>query len=284
MMNQLISPIQKEDSLLKDIRLAPNDDKTFHLWWLGQSGFLLKWKGLHFLMDPYLSDSLTKKYENTPKPHIRMTERVIDPNTLDFIDVVSSSHNHTDHLDGETLGPILSRNPGIDFIIPEANRAFVSERLNCAVDFPIGINEGEQVSLKGFQVYAIPAAHEKVERNENNQCRYLGYVIQFGSFTIYHSGDTILFENMVNILSKFKIDVAILPINGKDSKRNVAGNLNSSEAAQLGKDIGAKMVIPCHYDMFTFNTADPQEFIQEAEAIGQCYNVLQNGERLTYSN
>lgn len=282
-MNQLIQPLQKDDSLLKDIQLAPNNENSFHLWWLGQSGFLLKWNGLHFLMDPYLSDSLTKKYEGTPKPHIRMTERVVDPQKLDFIDVVSSSHNHTDHLDGETLGPILSRNPGTEFIIPEANREFVSSRLNCALDFPIGMNEGQQISLKGFQVNAVPAAHESVERDENNQCKFLGYVIQFGSFTIYHSGDTMLFENMVGVLSEFNIDVAILPINGRVSKRKVAGNLNASEAAQLGKDIGAGTVIPCHYDMFTFNTADPLDFIKEAEAIGQGYSVLQNGERLTYS-
>ena len=282
-MNQLIQPIQKDDSLLKDIRLAPNNKKTFHLWWLGQSGFLLKWNDLHFLMDPYLSDSLTKKYDNTQKPHIRMTELVIDPQQLDFIDVVSSSHNHTDHLDGETLGPILSRNPGIEFIIPEANREFVANRLNCAIDLPVGMNEGQQITIKGFQVYAVPAAHETVERNENNQCKFLGYVIQFGSFTIYHSGDTMLFEKMVELLSKFNIDVAILPINGRDSKRQVAGNLNSAEAAQLGKDIGARVVIPCHYNMFTFNTADPNEFIKEAAAIGQGYKVLQNGERLTYS-
>ena len=110
MMNQLIQPLLKDESLLKDIRMAPNHENTFHLWWLGQSGFLLKWKGKHFLMDPYLSDSLTKKYENTAKPHIRMTERVIDPQKLNFIDVVSSSHNHTDHLDGETLKPILKNN------------------------------------------------------------------------------------------------------------------------------------------------------------------------------
>jgi L-ascorbate metabolism protein UlaG (beta-lactamase superfamily) len=282
-MNQLIQPLKKDDTLLNDIRLAPNKENSFHLWWLGQSGFLLKWNGLHFLMDPYLSDSLTKKYDGTEKPHIRMSERVIDPQKLDFIDVVSSSHNHTDHLDGETLGPILSRNPAIKFIIPEANRNFVSNRLNCGNDFPIGMNEGQQISLKGFKVYAVPAAHESVERDENNRCKYLGYVIQFGPFSVYHSGDTLLYENMVNILAPFNIDVALLPINGRDCKRKVAGNLNASEAVQLGKDIRAGMVIPCHYDMFTFNTADPQDFIKEAEAKGQNYKVLQNGERLTFS-
>src|SRR4029078_9138595 len=101
-----------------------NDETHFHLWWLGQSGFLLQWKGKRVLIDPYLSDSLTKKYANTDKPHIRMSERLIDPSLLKNISIVTSSHNHTDHLDAETLVPILKNTPGIKFIIPEANREF----------------------------------------------------------------------------------------------------------------------------------------------------------------
>jgi L-ascorbate metabolism protein UlaG (beta-lactamase superfamily) len=274
----LIQPKQKDDLLLQDIRNASEAEDVYHLWWLGQSGFLLKWQGKHLLIDPYLSDSLTKKYADTDKPHIRMTELVIHPEKLDFIDLVTSSHNHTDHLDAETLKPIIRNNPYIDFIIPEANRDFVTQRVGIDLNYPIGLNEGEQVAVKDFRITAIPAAHETVERNEKNQCKFLGYVIQFGPHTVYHSGDTLLYDNIVENLLAFSVDVAILPINGRDSKRKVAGNLNALEAAGLGKDIGAGTVIPCHYDMFTFNTSDPKEFVTAAEAIGQPYVVLQCGE------
>ena len=101
----LISPLLMNGELLKDIKEAEKDHTSFHLWWLGQSGFLIQWKGKHLLIDPYLSDSLTRKYANTDKPHVRMTELIIDPVHLDFINVVTSSHNHTDHLDAETLIP-----------------------------------------------------------------------------------------------------------------------------------------------------------------------------------
>ncbi|MEX2592587.1 MAG: MBL fold metallo-hydrolase [Anditalea sp.] len=279
MKDPLIKPKQKDELLLKDIHSAPSAEDVFHLWWLGQSGFLIKWQGKHLLIDPYLSDSLTKKYEGTDKPHIRMTELVINPERLDFIDVVTSSHNHTDHLDGDTLKPIIRMNPEIEFIIPEANREFVVNRIETDKNFPIGLNDGEQITVKGFHFTAVPAAHETVERDENNKCKFLGYVIQFGPHTLYHSGDTILYDNIAEILSNFSVDVAILPINGKDSKRKVAGNLNAKEAAALGRDIGTGIVIPCHYDMFTFNTADPGEFITASEAIGQSYVVLQCGER-----
>ena len=122
----------KDEIFLKEISKTLSDHHHFHLYWLGQSGYLLQWKGQQVLIDPYLSDSLTKKYENTNKPHLRISERVIDPSLLRNISIVSSSHNHTDHLDGETLIPLLKNNPNINFIIPEANRTFVAERVGCA--------------------------------------------------------------------------------------------------------------------------------------------------------
>ena len=46
---------------------------------------------------------------------------------------------------------------------------------------------------------------------------------------------------MVDLLKPFDVDVALLPINGNDPARGVAGNLNAKEAAELGKAIDAKL-------------------------------------------
>src|ERR1700693_6362595 len=108
-------------ALLADIRATDKHDGNLRLWWLGQSGFLLQWRGVHVLLDPYLSDSLTRKYSQTDKPHVRMTELVIDPARLAFVDIITSTHNHTDHLDTETLCPILAANPSVKIVIAEAN-------------------------------------------------------------------------------------------------------------------------------------------------------------------
>jgi L-ascorbate metabolism protein UlaG (beta-lactamase superfamily) len=269
----MIVPVLKDAAFLSDVRSADVRDEHFRLWWLGQSGFLVQYEGRHILLDPYLSDSLTRKYASTGKPHVRMTERVVDPAELDFIDAVTSSHNHTDHLDAETLGPLMKANPGITLICPEANRPFVADRLKCAVDWPRGLREGEQAVVGAFRFTAVPAAHEEVGPE------YAGYVIEFARWRIYHSGDTMLFEWMADRLKPFHVDVAILPINGRAPERRVAGNLNSREAAELGAAIGARTVIPCHYEMFTFNTADPREFADAAASIGQSTDILRAGER-----
>jgi len=277
--DQLIKAVKKDYELVQEIDNLASEKKHFHLWWLGQSGFLLQWKGKRVLIDPYLSDSLTKKYATTEKPHIRMSERVIDPALLKGILIVTSSHNHTDHLDAETLIPVLTNNPSIKFVIPEANRDFVAERTQCEKEYPIGLSDGRSVTIDEFTFHGIPAKHNEIEKDEKGNPKYMGYIIQFGAHVIYHSGDTLWFDGMVNLLKPFSTDIAILPINGNDPARKVAGNLTCYEAAALGKEIGAKLIIPCHYDMFTFNTADVQDFISEAKKINQSYKILRGGER-----
>jgi len=274
---ELIKAIKKDEELITEMDSFLNDESHFHLWWLGQSGFLLQWKGKRVLIDPYLSDSLTKKYLTTDKPHTRMSELVVKPELLKKILIVTSSHNHTDHLDAETLIPVLQNNPGIKFIIPEANREFVAERVKWGKEFPLGLNDGKSVAVDEFRFHGIPAKHNEIERDENGNCRYMGYVIEFGNYKIYHSGDTLWFDGMVDMLKPFSVDVAILPINGDRPERKVSGNLNCKEAAELGKAIGAACAIPCHYDLFTFNTVDINDFIKEAEKIKQPYSVLKGG-------
>ncbi|HEY8781578.1 MAG TPA: MBL fold metallo-hydrolase [Mucilaginibacter sp.] len=276
---ELIEAAKKGEALIAEMDSFLQDSDGFRLWWLGQSGYLLQYNGKRILIDPYLSDSLTKKYAATDKPHTRMSELVVAPQLLRNISVISSSHNHTDHLDAETVIPILQNNPGIIFIMPEANRVFVAERVKCEIDFPLGLNDGNSVTVDGFTFHGIPAKHNEIERDAQGQCKYMGYVISFGKYNIYHSGDTLLFNNLVHLLRPFHIDLALLPINGNKPERKVAGNLDSTEAAALAKAIAAGCVIPCHYDMFYFNTADVNEFAREAEKIDQPYKVLIGGER-----
>ena len=276
----MIKPWRQDAAFLADVAEARGGSREhFCLWWLGQSGFLVQWQGRHLLLDPYLSDSLTRKYANTDKPHVRMTERVVAPECLDFLEVVTSSHNHTDHLDADTLLPLVRVNPRLRLLVPEANRDFVAQRLGVPAAFPVGLDAGRSLELAGFTFHAVPAAHESLERDARGRCVYLGYVVQFGPWTLYHSGDTVLHEGMVAGLRRWRIDLALLPINGRAPERRVSGNLWGREAAQLAHDIGARLVVPCHYDMFTFNTATPDEFLARARALNQPSRVLHAGQR-----
>jgi len=274
----VIASALTDDAWLRDVAQA-RGQAGLRLWWLGQSGFLLQWSGGHALLDPYLSDSLTRKYAGTDRPHVRMTARLVAPERLSFIDVVTSSHNHTDHLDGETLVPVLRANPRAGLVIPEANRDFVAERLGIPPTMPVGVDDGATVEVGGLTFTGIAAAHEDVERDAQGRCRFLGYVVRLGPWTVYHSGDTLLYEGLADRLRPWRVDVALLPINGRAPERRVAGNLDGPQAARLAHAIGARLVIPCHYEMFEFNTASPDAFLVECRRLGQPHAVLRCGER-----
>ena len=276
----MIPALQRDDALLADFAEASSCADDLKIWWLGQSGFLLRSNGRFLLLDPYLSDSLTRKYAATDKPHIRMTERVIAPERLTGIDVVTSSHNHTDHLDAETLHGITTANPHLQMVIPEANRQFVAERLRTDPQWPIGLDEGVFADVAGWRFTGIAAAHNEIARDGNGRCQYLGYVVQRGSWSIFHSGDTLAYDGLAERLRGLgRIDVALLPINGNNPKRGVAGNMDGREAAELAHAIRARVVIPHHFELFEFNTADPgEQFIPHCERLGQPYRVMRAGE------
>jgi L-ascorbate metabolism protein UlaG (beta-lactamase superfamily) len=234
--------------------IEPVSDLGVHVWWLGQSGFLIGSAGRHLVVDPYLSDSLTAKYEGTETPHVRVTPRAVEPGRLSFVDVVLSTHGHTDHLDEETLRAI-----GAPLVAPARIVELARKRSGGEVT---GISEGEVVEVAGFAIQAVPAVHP------GEHC--VGYEITAGIRRLYHSGDTTWVDPGVR-----GVDVALLPINGK------LGNLDGPGAARLAQTVEAALAIPCHYDMFEFNTASPDAFVAECERLGQPYRVLRQGERLT---
>ncbi len=272
---------QKDEAFLADVRrvLAAHGRA---LWWLGQSGFLVVQNGRALVLDPYLSDSLTRKYSGTDKPHVRLTERVVAPSRLGelgVIDVITSSHNHTDHFDPDTLLPLLAANPQARLVLPSANVVVALERLGPDSGARlVGLDSEQSVEVKGMEIHGIASAHNTVERDESGRCRFLGMVVRWGEVTLYHSGDTVWHEGLVPALQGFSIDIALLPINGDRPERRVAGNLDGVEAARLSKAIGARVVVPSHFDMFEFNNAEPDEFIAECSRLEQPYRVLRNGE------
>ncbi len=265
---------------MADMLSAGGDD--LHVWWLGQSGFLLKQNDAWLLLDPYLSDSLTAKYAATDKPHVRMTERCIPPERLGFVKVVTSSHQHTDHFDEATLLPLARASNGVRLILPTAVEIDARRRLgaDARVEY-VPLDDAREMELEGWRVTGIAAAHNLVERDELGRCKFLGFIIRRHGFVIYHSGDTLLHPGLQPVLAEARCDLMLLPINGNRPERRVAGNMNGSEAAGLAFACGAHLVVPHHFEMFEFNTEPPDLFVSECQRLGQRHRVLRCGERLS---
>ncbi len=286
----MIRPVLQEDAFVADVEAARQSGPGPHVWWLGQSGYLVHAGGITVLFDPYLSDSLTRKYADTDKPHVRMTELVVSPGRLTDVRLVTSSHLHTDHLDAETLQPLVAANPGIHLVCPESQRKLSRDRSGLPDDRILGLDVADDstprvasvpsvVDVGGIRIEAIPAAHESLDLDREGRLLFLGFVLQWAGWTFYHSGDTVPYAGMEERLKGRGIDLAFLPINGRAPERRVSGNLWGREAARLAKAIGARIAVPGHYEMFGFNTASPEEFESECRALGQSYRVLRAGER-----
>ena len=267
---------RKDDALLADVAaLRPGGAA---IWWLGQSGFLLRAPSATVLFDPYLSDSLTRKYAGTDKPHVRITERVIDPARLTGIDVITSSHVHTDHLDAETLGPLLDANPRARLVVARANEALTVERLGGHRDRLVPIDAGEVAALGPVRIHAVAAAHNTVDRDEHGRARFLSYVVHVDGLSVFHSGDTLLHEGLIASVAPLAPRIALVPINGNKPERRVAGNMDGREAALFAHAVGAALAIPHHFDLFEFNTEPPDLFEAECRRLGQPFRTLRNGE------
>ncbi|WP_374649901.1 MBL fold metallo-hydrolase [Dongia sp.] len=247
------------DGLAAQLAKPPADGLA--LYWLGQAGFVIDAGGYRLVIDPYLSDSLAEKYRGRLYPHRRMMAAPVTTGELVHVDLVLSTHQHTDHMDPATLRPLLAARPRVDLVAPVAAREEALKRSGLEAKRLRLIDAGERIeALPGVCVTATRAAHETLERDAQGHYRFLGYVIEIGGARIWHSGDTVPFDGMATEVAALKPDIALLPVNGRSAEllaNGVPGNLALGEAIAIARDVGAKALIAHHFGMFSFNTADP---------------------------
>ncbi|HEU5116605.1 MAG TPA: MBL fold metallo-hydrolase, partial [Isosphaeraceae bacterium] len=234
------------------------------------------------VIDPYLSDHLTRKYEGTGKPHVRMTACPISSGLLAEVgvDLILSSHKHSDHMDPGTL-PELMKGSKRSVLVCPASLVDHAVSLGLPSDRVRPIEPGERFECAGFHVRAIPSAHEGIDTDASGRHLYLGFVVETPRLRLYHSGDSMRYEALTAWLGSDPFDVFFLPINGRDPARGVAGNMSIDDALTLASQCRPRYLVPHHYDMFTFNTARVSDFEQAASGLpeGVEARVLTCGER-----
>jgi L-ascorbate metabolism protein UlaG (beta-lactamase superfamily) len=123
-----------------------------------------------------------------------------------------------------------------------------------------GINAGETLHLTdSISVEAIASAHERLDVDAGGNHKYLGYVVSAGDVRLYHSGDCVPYPGLAAQLAEKQIDVAFLPINGRDEfrlSRGVPGNFTVDEAVALCQEAGIRCLVGHHWGMFDFNTIE----------------------------
>jgi L-ascorbate 6-phosphate lactonase len=158
----MIEPVRQGAALLDEIASTTPGPGSLVVWWLGQSGFLIKSRRGSLAVDPYLSEHLTKKYESTSRPHVRVTRAPVRGHELQRIDLVLASHKHSDHLDPGTIPDLLLASPGAVLVLPESIIDHAVQ-LGLPRQRLIGLDAGDTMERAGFRVHAIPSAHEGLD-------------------------------------------------------------------------------------------------------------------------
>ncbi len=277
----MIAPVQKDQEFLTDFHDADKVTGAIHLWWLGQSTILIKWDGKGLLFDPYLSDSISRAQKGTPDPRTRISERVIDPLLLTGIDLIACTSLEPDRLDPETILPLRASNPNLKLVLPAGSAREAEEKLGTAGPPMLPVSAGTFVSHSNFDFHGIDAATPKIHRDANGHSRELGYVVSFGPFALYFSGETVWHTHLVKQVRRWPINLAVLPISGEVKSGESGDSLNGFEAAALSKAISVSLVIPCDYELFEEQNTSTDEFSSCCERLGQRSRILSMGQRMT---
>ncbi len=156
-------------------------------------------------------------------------------------DYVLITHAHGDHVgDGYE---IVKNNNATAIGIPEITD-FGGENVKS-----INMNLGGTLNLPFGFVRMVPALHSAGIAG-GVPC---GYVVGIGGKVIYFAGDTALFGDMKLIGERDKIDYAILPIGDHYT-------MGIEDAAKAVEFLGAKNVIPVHYNTWDVIKQNPEDF------------------------
>lgn len=236
-------------------KLMDLGNKGIHLCWLGQMGLVVKAEDKLLCFDPFISDHPNRLY---PSP--------ITAADLGQMDYVFGTHDHTDHIDREAWKIAAGQSSHTKFVVPRVKRKQLSEELDIPMERLIGIEDQKETKLDGVSVLGIASAHEFLDYDEEKEgYPYMGYFVKLGKYTIYHSGDTCIYNGLQDKLENCgHINFMMLPINGRDAKRymnNTIGNMTYQEAVDLAGAVKPDYVIPGHFDMFEKNSENPFLFI-----------------------
>jgi Predicted Zn-dependent hydrolases of the beta-lactamase fold len=251
--------MKKGLELIKEINDCVIEPGNAAFWWLGQMGQVIKLGDTVIYVDAFLSE-----WPN------RNVASLLKPEEITNADFILGTHDHSDHIDREVWHQLSVSSPTAVFVVPNYLVDLLSKDLDIPRDRFRGLDDGVSLREKGITITAIPSAHEFLDRDViTGSYPYLGYVMEKDGCILYHSGDSCIYEGMYQRLRELgHIDAMFIPINGRDAKRyreNIIGNMTYQEAVDLAGVLKPGVVVPGHYDMFSFNDVSPRLFTDYLE-------------------
>jgi len=261
----MLEPVKSGRELIAEI-----DDTiaiTPTLWWLGHAGFVMRFANITFYIDPCLS---------TPPGRTRFLAAPLDAAEIRNADMIFVTHAHTGHLDIPSVLKIFEGSKAAKVALPKTAADYAHAR---GIPYERMTTTDSGLRIEYFKdnlygrVYSVPSAHPRLDHTQTGGYPYLGYLIRFGRWTVYHAGDCAPYPDLVNQLKPFNVNVALLPIG--------EGKFTASEAAQLAGDIGSDWLVPTHYGTFDENRESGFVDHMLGHRPSQRFKVLEVGAKWT---
>ncbi len=221
--------------------------------YLGHAAVALEHEGTTVLIDPFL----------TGNPSATMTAEAV------AADAILVTHGHGDHL-GDAVAIAARTGAPVAALVELAGEIAGDLPDGHAVHDP---NLGGTVEFPWGWARWVPAWHTSTTPKGTINTP-AGIVVHLGETTIYHLGDTCLFSDLALPGQRDAIDLALIPIGGHYT-------MDRHDAVTAAGLVGARHIVPVHYDTFPPIETDAQAFKADVERAGTArVAVLAPGERL----
>ena len=223
------------------------------LQFLGHAAVAIEHDGTTVLIDPFL----------TGNPSAAVTADAV------AADAILLTHGHGDHL-GDTVAIATRTGASV--------AAMVELAAEIAGELPDGHpvfdpNLGGTVSFDWGWARWVPAWHTSTTPKGTVNTP-AGIVVGIGGKVIYHLGDTCLFSDLALPGRRTPIDLALVPVGGHYT-------MDIHDAVTAAELLGARQIVPIHYDTFPPIKADASRFKADVEAAGSTsVSILAPGDRL----
>lgn len=233
------------------------------LTWLGQLGFAVQVGDQITLLDPWLTG-----HPADPRGPVDAEA------TARGVHSILVSHEHEDHFDRDFISLAARQNPGLRVVLPQEISA--EARALIGADKVIGAAPGESHEIGVLRVEPVRSDH--MLTGEPPEPGYLGYLVELpGGVTLYHAGDGVVTRAVMEGLRGKRVDIAVLPVNGRDffrEQRDLVGNMNVREAVEFAHWLGARILVPAHWDADPGNTERPGAVADYAWEFGSSVHTL----------
>ncbi|CRH91478.1 Probable L-ascorbate-6-phosphate lactonase ulaG [Chlamydia trachomatis] len=270
---------------------------NFAMWWLGNCGVWIKTPGgANVVMDLWANrGKATKKVKDMIwghqmanmagvrklQPNLRVQPMVIDPFAINELDYYLVSHVHSDHMDISTSAAILN-NPKLSHVkfVGPSGCAEIWKGWGVPEDRIQVVKPGDSFEFKDIKITALESFDrtclvtlpiEGYEENGNSlkglpvtdelmASKAVNYVFETPGGTIYHGADSHFSNYFAKHGRDFKIDVAIN--NYGDNPIGIQDKMTSIDLLRMAENLGAEVIIPVHYDIWSNFMASTDEIIE----------------------